>query len=131
MRQGTFRTIRVTAADLPAAIGQALHAVVAEEGVGTGATYLLGFDAEAPTPEAVAGAAVRAMLDLAGEHRASIRGCEASGLRLTDGGYRLWGTIECEEAERSTRVDPAEVDIITVDEGTDGTWTVGVRGGEA
>ena len=131
MRHTEFRTIQVTSAGLVEAIGEVLNVLLVEEGRAGEATYLLGFDAEAPTPEAATRDALQEILDLADEHQAGIRGCEIAGLRNTDGGYRLWGTIECAAGQGSTRVDADTVGSIRIEEGADDTWTISMRGGEA
>ena len=125
MTNHVSNNITVTARDLPLAAEALLQAIFAPQpgDCGGGDTFLLGFGAEASDIPDLIRATVSDIHAQATEQDATIIACEVSGIRPTDDGWRIWGTLECTAGtgEVPRRPRPG---TMTCDQATPASWRI-------
>lgn len=116
--------IEISTATLPLAIEALVKRLVARPGFTTeaNAAFIVGFDAECHEPENTIFRGVETIMAIAADHHAIVIDCMVDGFRQTGEGYRVWGTIECQESSDAAPLS-TRVDALTIAESQDG-WEI-------
>lgn len=123
--QVSNNSITITARDLPLAAEALLRAIFVDQpGESRGDdSFLLGFGAEGPDIPDLIRSAISEIHARTLEQDATIIACEVSGIRPTDDGWRIWGTIEC-VAEASGILQEPRIDTMTCEQEAQASWRI-------